>query len=289
VAVAVLAAACGGPAAEPAPAPSPPPRPAATDLPVRVAVPADPVGAVLGALVTDGLRAGEATVIPQPVPDIDAGVEALLEGRVDAAVADLDLLAGELAGRRAPAQLDRAAQLVLGELLPSDLEPLGLAVDAERGLAVAVPEASAATTLTELASGQPLLLGGPVGLEAREPDGVAGIEEAYDVDVIFRSLDLNAQETYQAVRDGVVDALVLAPTSPNLVREGLRTLADDRELTPAANLVVVVRAGAVGMAARDAISERFSGLGTRALAEAGSRVLDGVPVEQVAAEVAAAG
>lgn len=289
--LAVAAAGCAEPSGAPAPSPSltPPPAAPAVDLPVRVAVPADPVGAVLGALLSDGLRAGDEGVIPQPVGDARDGLAALLDGRVDATVTDLDSLAGALAGRRAPAGLDDAADLVLGDLLPDGLAPLGLAGGAERGSAIAVPAASPATAVSDLAGEEPVVLGGPFGFEALEPEGVAGIEEAYGLDIAFQSLDLNALETYEAVRDGFVDALVLESSSPNLVREGLRPLEDDRGVFPAANVVVVVADGAVGQAARDAVSAAFDGLETAALAASGSRVLDGVPPGQVAAELTAAG
>jgi osmoprotectant transport system substrate-binding protein len=128
------------------------------------------------------------------------------------------------------------------------------------------------------------------GLRAgQEPAGLAGIEEAYGLDVAFQALDLNTQETYEAVRSGLVDALVLDASSPNLVREGLTPLEDDRNVFPASNVVVVVRGDAVDQPARDAISAVFSGLETAALAAAGSRVLDGVPAEQVARELRAGG
>ncbi len=254
---------------------------------MRLAVPADAVGAVLAALLEGGLRAGAEDVIAQPVADAEEAVAALLDGRIDAAVADLDLLIGALAERQAPADLDAAAALLFDDLMPAGLEPLGLAPDAERGLGVAVAQSSAATTVSDLASTEPVLLGGPPGLDALEPEGVAGIEEAYGLDVTYLALNLDALPTYEAVRDGTIDALVLDASSPNVVREGLRVLTDDRELAPAANVVVVVREEVVGEAARTAISEDFDGLTTAALAEAGSRSLDGVAVEQLAAELAA--
>lgn len=280
----VLPVACSAQAAAPSPSPM---TDQERDLPVRLAVPADAVGAVLAALLEQGLRAGDTDVIPQPVADADEAVAALLDGRIDAAVADLDVLIGALAQRRAPADLDAAAGLLFDDLLPADLQPLGLAVDAERGFAIAVAESSAATAVSDLADGEPVLLGGPVGLDALEPDGVAGIEEAYGLDVTYLALSLDALPTYEAVRDGTIDALVLDASSPNVVRERLRALADDRELTPAANVVVVVRGAVVGDAARTAVSQDFGGLTTRALAEAGSDLLDGVTAEQLATDLAA--
>jgi osmoprotectant transport system substrate-binding protein len=108
-----------------------------------------------------------------------------------------------------------------------------------------------------------MVLGGAPECPQR-PYCLPGLRRAYGLD-FARFMPLGTeQERINAVRQGVVDAVVTGTTGGYLAGGGLVLLADDRQLQPVGNIVPVVRAGVVARHgarltdALDAVSARLT-------------------------------
>ncbi|MGH2734643.1 MAG: glycine betaine ABC transporter substrate-binding protein, partial [Actinomycetota bacterium] len=140
----------------------------------------------------------------------------------------------------------RATHRELEEILAlHDLVAAGYA-SVENKNEVVVPRATAdkyeLRTISDLETVAPaLVFGGPRECPER-PQCLPGLERIYDLAfAAFQPLDAGGPLTTSALEGAEVDAAVMFTTDPNIAREELVILDDDRNLQPSENVVPVLR------------------------------------------------
>jgi osmoprotectant transport system substrate-binding protein len=131
-----------------------------------------------------------------------------------------------------------------------------------------------------------LSFGGPPGCDER-PFCLEGLTETYRLRFArFLPLDVGGPLTHQALVGGHADVGLLFTTDPQIERDGLMVLTDDRHLQPAENVTPVVRRelverwGRPFTSAVDAVSARLT---TAALQRINAQVAAGSSPRAVAA------
>ncbi len=199
-------------------------------------------------IVYPALKAGEIDILPEYTGALLAH---LSEG-------------GDIPARRP----DEVAQK-LREALPESLEMLQPA-DAQNKDTLVVRAETAREhdldTFSDLAavSGD-MVVGGPPEMKTRRV-GLEGLRDFYGIEFAqFRSLDAGGPVTTGALENGDIDVARMFTTQGVIDARGWVVLEDDKELSPAQNLVPVARAEALDDTIRNALNEISASLTNRGL------------------------
>lgn len=193
-------------------------------------------------------------------------------------------------GDLAPTDTDATHAALERRLADTPLVPLAPAPAQDANAVVVTPELAERydlTTISDLrAVAADLTFGGPPGCPER-PFCLAGLESVYGLRFgAFMPLDVGGPLTHQALAGGHIDAALLFTTDPRVARDGLVVLADDKALQPAENVTPIVRAevidreGDAFVEAVDAVSARLT---TDVLRDLNDQVAAGEPAGEVAA------
>lgn len=110
-----------------------------------------------------------------------------------------------------------------------------------------------------------LIVGGPPEMKTRRV-GLEGLKDFYGIEFAqFRSLDAGGPVTTGALQNGDIDVARMFTTQGVIDARGWVVLEDDKELSPAQNLVPVVRAEVLNDTIRSALNEVSANLTTKDL------------------------
>lgn len=100
-----------------------------------------------------------------------------------------------------------------------------------------------------------MIVGGPPEMEKRRV-GLDGLKDMYGIEFAeFRSLDAGGPVTTGALKNGDIDVARMFTTQGVIDQRGWVVLEDDKELSPAQNLVPVARAEVLNDTIREALNE----------------------------------
>lgn len=129
-----------------------------------------------------------------------------------------------------------------------------------------------------------MVLGGPPEWQTRH-EGVVGLKEVYGLEFkSVRSLDAGGPLTLSALLNGQIQAANLFSTDPALVKNGLVTLEDDKNLFRAQNIVPVIATSAVTDEITGKLNAISAALTTEDLTEMNARLAAHESYETVATD-----
>lgn len=206
---------------------------------------------------------------------------ALLAGEIDVLPEYTGaLLAHVSEGAEIPARREDEVIRLLRETLPDELVMLEPASAQDKDTLVVRPETAqkyGLETFSDLGpvSGE-LVFGGPPEEKTRRV-GLPGLEDLYGIEPrAFRSLDAGGPVTVSALANGSIDVARMFTTQGIIEARGWVVLEDDKELSPAQNLVPVVRREVMS----DAIREGLNAISARLTTEGLQRLNRQVGVEK---------
>lgn len=179
------------------------------------------------------------------------------------------LLAHVSEGEEIPAREEDEVIRLLGEALPDELVMLEPASAQNKDTLVVRPETAeehGLATFSDLGpvSGE-LVFGGPPEEKTRRV-GLPGLKDLYGIEPeAFRSLDAGGPVTVGALENGSIDVARMFTTQGIIEARGWVVLDDDKELSPAQNLVPIVRREVLSDAVRDALNAISARLTTEGL------------------------
>ena len=198
---------------------------------------------------------------------------ALLAGEIDVLPEYTGaLLAHVSEGAEIPARREDEVIRLLRETLPDELVMLEPASAQDKDTLVVRPETAekyGLETFSDLGpvSGE-LVFGGPPEEKTRRV-GLPGLEDLYGIEPkAFRSLDAGGPVTVSALANGSIDVARMFTTQGIIEARGWVVLEDDKELSPAQNLVPGVRREVMSDSIREgpnAISARLTTEGLQRL------------------------
>lgn len=179
------------------------------------------------------------------------------------------LLAHVSEGEEIPAREEDEVIRLLGELLPDELVMLEPASAQNKDTLVVRPETAEEYDLATFSDLGPvsgeLVFGGPPEEKTRRV-GLPGLKDLYGIEPReFRSLDAGGPVTVGALENGSIDVARMFTTQGIIEARGWVVLDDDKELSPAQNLVPVVRREVLSDTIRDALDAISARLTTEEL------------------------
>ncbi|HEV8045975.1 MAG TPA: ABC transporter substrate-binding protein [Rubrobacter sp.] len=117
-----------------------------------------------------------------------------------------------------------------------------------------------------------LVVGGPPEMSER-PDGLPGMKEVYGIEFEeFKALDAGGPLTVEALSNGDIDVGRVFTSQGVIEQRDWVVLEDDKELSPAQNVIPVIREEEVNVEIRSALNELSSTLTTDDLKKLNKRV-----------------
>lgn len=186
------------------------------------------------------------------------------------------LLAHVSEGGEIPAREEDEVTRLLRESLPDELVMLEPASAQNKDTLVVRPETAEQYDLENFSDLGPvsgeLVFGGPPEEKTRRV-GLPGMKDFYGIEPKeFRSLDAGGPVTVGALENGSIDVARMFTTQGIIEARGWVVLADDKELSPAQNLVPVVRREVMSDTVRDALDAISARLTTAELQQLNRRV-----------------
>lgn len=147
--------------------------------------------------------------------------------------------------------------------LPSSLEVLDQAPGADNDVLVVTKQTAAKYNLHSLSDlagiSDTLTVGAGPEFRARTT-GLVGLQTLYGADLDFKPLDAGGPLTLKAMQDGDVQIGEFFSTQPVIKDEGFVILDDPKHLSPANNIVPLIRKDAVTPAITDALNKMSASL-----------------------------
>ena len=133
----------------------------------------------------------------------------------------------------------------LKDALPSSLVALDASDAQDKDALVVTPETAKKYDLentSDLSSvADKLVVGGPPEMETR-PDGLPGLKRVYGIEFEeFKPLDAGGPLTVEALANGDIDVGRMFTSQGLIDARGWIVLADDKELSPAQNIIPIIR------------------------------------------------
>lgn len=171
---------------------------------------------------------------------------------------------GEIPARKSDEVIAR-----LREALPDSLEMLDPSDAQNKDTLVVRPETAEKHGLKTFSDLAPvagdMIVGGPPEMETRRT-GLPGLKDNYGIEFEqFRALDAGGPVTTGALQNGDIDVARMFTTQGVIDQRGWVVLDDDKELSPAQNLVPVARREVLNDTIRDALNEISANLTTAGL------------------------
>ncbi|MBA3424454.1 MAG: ABC transporter substrate-binding protein [Rubrobacter sp.] len=117
-----------------------------------------------------------------------------------------------------------------------------------------------------------LIVGGPPEMEER-PDGLPGLKKVYGIEFAeFKALDAGGPLTVEALANGDIDVGRVFSSQGVIDQRGWVVLADDKELSPAQNIIPIIRKQDNSAKIEDALNKLSATLTTGDLKKLNKRV-----------------
>ncbi len=163
------------------------------------------------------------------------------------------------AGVTAKADVENA----LKSALPDGLEVLDTSPAADNDVLVVTKETAAKYNLHSLSQlagiSDPLTVGAAPEFRARTT-GLVGLKDLYGADLDFKPLDAGGPLTLKAIKSGDIQIGEFFSTQPVVKDEGFVILDDPKHLSPANNIVPLIRKDAVTPAITEALNKMSASL-----------------------------
>lgn len=164
----------------------------------------------------------------------------------------------------------------LRDALPSSLVALEASNAQDKDALAVTPETAEKYDLqktSDLAGvADELIVGGPPEMETR-PDGLPGLKRVYGIEFAeFKPLDAGGPLTVEALANGDIDVGRVFSSQGVIDQRGWVVLADDKELSPAQNIVPIIRKQNNSGKIEDALNKLSATLTTEDLKKLNKRV-----------------